>query len=107
MLRGVGEEMPTELANVIPGYDEFLHGYTIGPIEKLKNSSPKDYAQYIRERLTLFQKIGWLTPAARRWYEDKLGGDDSDRILKQSEQDLKTEQITTEVFAMLQNLRRY
>lgn len=101
-LKGVGEDMPTELEDVLPGYDIFPKGHTVGPVEGLKKLPPSEHAKYILDRLPQFEKLGWITGAARRWYENNLRSDDWDEVLRQAEQDLKTEQITTEVFAMLQ-----
>lgn len=104
-LKGVGEEMPAELEDMIPGYEEFPRGYSIGPLNTLKNVPTSEHVKYILERLPQFEKLGWITNAARRWYEQNLKADNVDSVFKRAEQDLKSEQITTEVFAMLQAIK--
>lgn len=73
-LKGVGEHMPTELENVMPGYEELPRGYTIGPVDSLKTLSATEHVKYIIDRLPQFEKLGWITPSARKWYEENLPG---------------------------------
>jgi hypothetical protein len=105
-LKGVGEDMPTELEDMLPGYEEWPRGYTVGPTESLKNLSPSEHAKYILERLPQLEKLGWITKTARRWYEQNLRSDNLNAVFKRAEQDLKSEQITSEVFAMIQAVKR-
>lgn len=104
-LKGVGEHMPSELEAVMPGFDEFPKGNTIGPVADLKLLSLTDRLSKIREQLPLFEKLGWMTSSARNWYDSKLRTQSFDSIIRQAEADLKTEQITTEVLALLQGLK--
>lgn len=100
-LKGVGEHMPTELENAIPGYEAWLRSYTIGPIENLKNQSVEERTKYVLERLPQMQQLGWITEDAARWYKRNLNGDLS-RVQKRAEDDVKAECITSEVFAMIE-----
>ncbi len=101
-LRGVGEDIPWELDALIPGYEEWPRGYTIGPRDNLKALSATEHAKYLLDLLPQMQKLGWITDQARRWYAQNLPRSDFDAVLRRAEQDLKSEQITSEVFAMIQ-----
>lgn len=105
-MKGVGEEMPQELANILPGYEAWPVGYTIGPVDELKTLSPAKGAEYIRSKLARFQQVGWMTANSVAWYEQNLRGDNLETIHKRAEQDLKAGKITTEVFAMIQSIRQ-
>ncbi|MGI9106062.1 MAG: hypothetical protein ACR2G4_07425 [Pyrinomonadaceae bacterium] len=104
-IKGVGEHMPTELENALSGYEGLPRGYTIGPIDKIKGFSQQEHIQYILSILPQAHKLGWITESARRWYEDKLKSDDLEAVHERLEHDLKTEQITTEVFAMMRAMK--
>lgn len=101
----VGEEPPTELLDLLPGYEAWPHGYTIGPVEGLKALSPGKRAEYVRQRLSQFQRLGWMTADVVPWYERNLKGDNLEAVVKRAEQDLKAEKITTEVLGMIQAIR--
>jgi hypothetical protein len=103
-LKGAGEHMPSELEAVIPGYDEFPRGNTIGPVADLKPLSTSARLSRIRAQLPLFEKLGWMTSAARNWYDNKLRIQDWPVVLEQAQADLKAERITTEVLAILQGV---
>lgn len=104
-LKGAGEHMPSELEAVIPGYDEFPIGTTIGPVTDLKSLSTRASLSRIREQLPLFEKLGWMTSSARNWYDNKLHMQDWGLVLEQAQADLKAERITTEVLAILQGVK--
>jgi hypothetical protein len=104
-LDGVDEDMPAVLEDLIPGYEQFPHGYTIGPVEYLKNLSPSEKTKYLLDRLPMFKKAGWITDQALQRYEAPLKSGSLEPILIHAEEDLKTEQITTEVFAIIQGFR--
>uniref|UniRef100_A0A7C3PF51 Uncharacterized protein n=1 Tax=Oscillatoriales cyanobacterium SpSt-418 TaxID=2282169 RepID=A0A7C3PF51_9CYAN len=104
-MKGVGEEMPEELESILPRYEAWPSGYTIGPVDNLKNLSPSERINYIRKLLPQFQRLGWITGDARRWYEQNLMADNLENIYKRTDQDLKTGDITTEVFAIIQGMR--
>lgn len=105
-LKGVGEHMPTELEDAMPGYDEWPEGYTIGPVSNLSTLSRKDGIEYLLGRLPLFEKLGWMTGGAREWYAQHLKQESPGALLKRAESDVKAELITTEVYHMLQALRQ-
>lgn len=102
MLKGAGEHMPTELEDAMPGYAEWPSGYTLGPDARLSSLSPKERAEYVLARLPLFEQLGWITPSARAWYEQRMKQGDPAGAASRAGQDLKSEQITTEVYAVLQ-----
>jgi hypothetical protein len=104
-LQGADEDMPAVLEDMLPGYEEFPHGYSVGPVEYLKTLSPSEKSKYVLERLPTFKKAGWITDDALRRYEAELKNGSMERIFARAEADLKTEQITTEVFAIIQGMK--
>jgi hypothetical protein len=105
-LKGAGEHMPSELEAAIPGYEQLPEGYTVGPIDKLTTLSQREHAQYILSVLPQAHKLGWITSGAQQWYEKNLTEADLDSALKRAGQDLKAGQVTTEVFSMIEGLRK-
>jgi hypothetical protein len=104
-MKGVGEGPPPELMDVLPGYEAWPHGYTIGPVENLKALSSGKRAEYIRQRLAQFKKLGWMTADVVPWYEQALKGGDLEKIYHRAEQD--PGKLTTEVMGMIRyTLRR-
>lgn len=101
-MKGVGEEMPQELEHILPGYEAWPSGYTIGPVDTQNSLSPTERANYIKDLLPQFQRLGWITPDALRWYEQNLRGNSLGKVFRRAEQDLKAERITTEVRDMIQ-----
>ena len=57
------------------------------------------------DKLPEFRKLGWMTEDASRVYEQALKNGDSRRILQRIAQDLKEQQITSEVVALFESLR--
>ncbi len=104
-LKGAGEHMPTELENVMSGYEEMPWGYTIGPIDNLKTLSPIDRTNYVFDRLPQFEQLGWMTADARKWYEKNIKRKSLEGLIDRAEQDLKAERITSEVFGLIQFLK--
>jgi hypothetical protein len=103
-LKGAGEHMPSELEDSLPGYEILPRGHTIAPMDDLKNLSVAERARYVLSVLPEFQKLGWMTEGKRNWYEQKLKSNDFATLSKQLEQDLRDEQITSEVFGTMQIL---
>jgi hypothetical protein len=101
---GAGEEMPTELENELPGYDQYPRGYTIGPKSGLRNASKQERLNYFRSLLPKFRELGWVTKKTSQWYEKKSGESDVNEMTKQTIKDLKSNQITSEVHAIIQSL---
>jgi hypothetical protein len=62
-------------------------------------------AKYLLELLPQFQKLGWMTAAARQRYENILRRDDLEAAYKRAEQDIKAGTITTEILAIIQGLK--
>jgi len=104
-LEGATEEMPSALESLLPGYEEWPHGYTIGPVDNLKTFSSQERAAYLLNNLPQFRKAGWITDEAFNRYEYSLKKGDLNKVFARIEQDLKTEQITSEVFAIIQAMK--
>lgn len=105
VMTGTGVDIPGDLENILPGYQAWPSGYTIGPIEKLKMLSKPECAKYVIGLLPQFQKLGWMTAKASQQYAKILGRQDLEGAYKRAEQDLKLGAITTEVLSILQGLR--
>ena len=105
-IKGVGEDLPQELANILPKYEDWSRGYTLGPVEQLKTFSRAQYAQYISERLPHLQRLGWLAVEALPWYKQNLQRPRLEEAYQRANQDLKTGQITTEVLALIEAAMR-
>lgn len=104
-MKGVGEELPQELENVLLGYEAWPRGHTLGPVDRLKNLSQKERAEHLLKLLPEFQKLGWITSRARRWYERELQRSTLGKIYYRADQDLRSGNITTEVHDMIQAIR--
>ncbi|MFN2480088.1 MAG: hypothetical protein ABR554_01215 [Pyrinomonadaceae bacterium] len=104
-LRGVGEDMPQELENILPSYEDWPRGYTVGPNSNLASSSISDRLEDVLLWLPQFKKLGWITPASCGWYKQNLNPNNLELVHKHAEQDLSAGNITTEVYAILQAIR--
>lgn len=104
-VEGADEEMPPNMELLLGGYAEYPRGYTIGPIERLKNLSVNERVQYVLDKLPQFRKLGWMTDETLSLYEEQLKASHLDGILRRAEQDLKEEQITTEVFNIIRAIK--
>ena len=93
------------LENLLPGYEDFPKGYTIGPIESLKPLSSSDRVKYVLEHLPQFRDLGWLTEDAFTRYQQLLKTNDLTPVFNRLDEDLKSEQITSEVFAIIQTIK--
>jgi hypothetical protein len=105
-MKGVGEDMPQELENMLPGYEAWPSGFTIGPIDNLKTLSPAERANYLLRLLPKFKELGWITAGVLRWYEQNLNRTDPVVLYDRADQDLKAGNITTEVFAMIHAIKQ-
>jgi hypothetical protein len=76
-MKGVGEEMPQELENVLPGYEAWPYGYTLGPHDWLKTATTADKMSYIKKLVPRMRELGWLTSSSARWYEQNLANENS------------------------------
>jgi hypothetical protein len=99
------EEMPSALENLLPGYEEWPHGYTIGPVDRLKTFSSQERVTYLLNNLPQFRKLGWMTDQALGRYEEYLKAGNLNPIFSRIDEDLKTEKITSEVFAIVQAMK--
>jgi hypothetical protein len=102
--KGVGEDMPQELENVLPGYEIWPRCHTVGPVENLKSLSQNEHAKYLLERLSQFQRLGWMTRDARQTYTQSLQRNNLREVFNRAEQDLKNGSITSEVHDMIKTL---
>jgi hypothetical protein len=105
VVEGADEEVPSDLADLLVGYNEYLRGQTIGPDERLSKFGGAERARFLLDKLPDFRKLGWITEETLRAYEQRLKGGDLDGIRGRAEGDLKAEQITSEVFAILQAMK--
>lgn len=99
------EEMPSALENLLPGFEEYPKGYAIGPVESLKTLSSSDRVKYVLEKLPQFRDLGWITDDALRRYKAQLQRNSVADLFNRLDEDLRSEQITTEVFAIIQSIR--
>lgn len=100
-MRGAGEHMPSELEEVIPGYEAWPSGYTVGPVSSLNSLSRSQRLDYVLEKMVEFEKLGWITPSARTWYEKNMRSNIFS-AQRRAQEDFDSEQISSEVFAMIQ-----
>lgn len=105
LVEGADEEMPSDLEELLVGYNEYLRGYTIGPDERIKKLSTDERAQYLLDKLPQFRKLGWLTEATSRSYEQQLKNANLEAIAKQAEADVKAGLIAPEVLSIVQAMR--
>lgn len=104
-LRGVGEHIPFELESAMPGYEEYPSGQTIGPVDSLTKMTQTEKGQYVLERLAQFREAGWLTDYARQEYAKLLQASNYEVLLARLDKDLQDEQITSEVYSIMQILK--
>lgn len=105
VVEGSDEEVPSDLADLLVGYNEYLRGQTIGPDERLSKLQGAERARYLLDKLPDFRKLGWITEETLTAYEQHLKGGDIKGIRARAERDLKAEQITSEVFSVLQAMK--
>lgn len=105
-IKGVGEDMPLELAWAMPGYEEMASCVTIGPVEKISTLSKTEKAAYFLENLPKFVEAGWMGADSSPIYEKILAKNDLTAALSQAKYDLEKGYITTEVVSILEGLNR-
>jgi hypothetical protein len=103
-MKGIGEELPQELAAKLLGYEAWPHGHTIGPDERLKALSPAQRAAKLLDWLPEFERQGWMTPERRRHYEAGARRGDVKGLASLVDADLRAQLITTEVRAIVLGL---
>jgi len=104
-MQGAGEHMPFVLENLLPGYEDFPKGYTVGPTDKISSLSNTERTKYLLDELPQFNKSGWMTDNAMQKYDRLLKAGNLDSVLRRIENDLKSKAITTEVFAVVQAIK--
>jgi hypothetical protein len=105
VIKGVGEELPPELAALILGNDVWPHGYTIGPSDELRRMSQEGKISCLLKTLPQCQKQGWMTTQVLQIYEQLLRRGDLQGIFTRVANDLKSNSITTEVFAIVEGMK--
>ena len=100
-MKGVGEEPPQELENVLPGYEIWPHGYTLGPMDQLTSFSRRQRANYIRGSLPQIRRLGWAAPATIRWYEQNLDSYNLNEVAHRAAEDFRLGKITSELQDMI------
>jgi hypothetical protein len=78
-MKGAGEHMPSELEEIIPGYQAWPSGHTVGPVASLNSLTQDERVNYLLDKMIQFEKLGWITPSARRWYEKNFSTTSSQR----------------------------
>jgi len=103
---GVGEELPAELDDLIPIFEDLASGYTIAPVESLSGLSKPERAKYLLENLPKFQEAGWMGETTAKNYESILKREDLQEAFEQAKKDLENEFITSEVFHIIEGLNQ-
>ena len=96
-MKGVGEEMPQELENVLPGYEIWPRCLTLGPHDWLQTATVSDKVAYVRKLVPRMRELGWLTASASRWYAENLTSENFGLVLRRVEDDYRKGEITSEV----------
>lgn len=105
-LKGVGEEPPFELESVLPRYEIWPHGYTVGPREELAALNEQERADRVIAWLPTFEHAGWITAATGTAYEGLLRERGVAGVAPKLEGDLAKSLISPEVAAIIRELRR-
>ena len=100
-----GHDMPYEFDSLLLGHDYWPHGYTIGPVQRLKSLSQRAHLAYVAKLLPKLEELGWIHASAVGWYQQNLTPG-TPGLYKQVEQDLNDGKITTEVFSLFQSTKR-
>ena len=100
-----GHSMPYEFNSLLLGHDYWPHGYTIGPMERLKSLSPRAHLAYVAQLLPQLEELGWINAGVVSWYERNLKPG-TPGLYQQVERDFNAGKITTEVFSLLQATKR-
>ena len=103
-IQGIGEELPPELAEALPGYEAWPHGYTIGPSDELTTLDAAARTRRLATWLPQFERLGWITAAARQRYERAIQEHGIGALLPSLKTDAASRQVTTEVVAVVQGL---
>jgi hypothetical protein len=104
--KGVGEDLPQELEDQLPVFEDLASGYTIGPVESLSTLSKPERAKYLLDNLSKFQEAGWMSEGTAKNYEAILKKEDLAGALEKAKKDLESEFITSEVFHIIEGLNQ-
>ena len=105
-IKGVGEEMPSQLSDALPSFEGFASCITIGPDERLAKFSKEEKVKYLLENLSKFVEAGWMAGDTPKIYESILRSGNLVGAFEQAKTDLEKEFITSEVFHIIEGLSR-
>lgn len=103
-LKGVGEHIPQELENMMPGYEEWAKSYTIGPIDEIVNFTKSEKAKYLLDNLVKFQEAGWISAEASEKYTAMLNKADLNQVFERAVKDFENGYITSEILLIIKYL---
>ncbi len=99
---GVGEEMPPEIADRLPGYEAWPSGHTIGPSDNPKLTTFAGRAEYVLSKIELLSRLGWLHPSRVDDYRTLLANSPSESSLESLiREDFEKGLATSEILALL------
>ena len=105
VMKGVGEDLPSELEVSLPGHEILPRGFTIGPVDKLKTASSPEKIAYLLRILPQSQKQGWITSQTSNAYEQLLRQNNLASIFSRLGGDFKTGSITTEILSIFEGAK--
>ena len=106
-IQGIGEEIPSELTDLLPGYAAWPRGRTIGPVDGIKLLSDVERVKQLLDWIPEFERLGWLTSQTRARYEKSLRFGDLSAVFASRAADLSSGSIAAEVSAVLTGMSRH
>ena len=102
MVLNVPMGFPGEFEDIVSANDSklWVSGQTIGPSQRVGGMTVVQRQDYVLSELPALERLGWVVPEARQWYQTNLRGDRR-RNLDRLESDLKANRITSEVYALV------
>ena len=101
-MMGVGEEMPAELAERLPGYEAWPSGHTIGPSDNPRLTTLAGRAEYVLSKIDVLSGLGWLHPSRVDDYRALLTNSPSESSLEIIiREDFEKGLATSEILALL------
>jgi hypothetical protein len=100
----VGEEMPAELAALLPGYDSWPYGHTVGPDARVAALTLAQRSARLLEWLPEMEREGWMTVERRKYYETVVRTKGFGALATDIDTDLGAGRITTEVRSIVLGL---
>lgn len=101
-MMGVGEEMPPELAERLPGYEAWPSGHTIGPSDNPRLTTFAGRAEYVLSKIDLLARLGWLHPSRVDDYRTLLTNSPSESSLENIiREDFESGLATSEILTLL------